>query len=56
MIDFESMKRKGLISITGEGKITNMSTTSISLTENGKLVKDSLETLDQISCMMFQEK
>lgn len=55
IIDFESMRRKGLISISGEGKITNMSSTSISLTENGRLVKDSLETLDKISQMMVEE-
>ena len=48
LVDFEIMRRKGLISIDGVGKITENDAPKMSLTNEGFIIRDGLKMTDQI--------
>jgi hypothetical protein len=48
LVDFEIMRRNGLVIVEGSGKISSMDDTRVILTEQGVIVQDGLNTVDKI--------
>ena len=55
LVDFEIMRRRELVVINGDGKITDLDSTIMTLTDKGQVFQDSLKTVGDIVNLMTGE-